>query len=234
MILLRLFWEFFKTGLFAVGGGLATIPFLQDMAARTGWFTADQIADMLAVSECTPGAIGINMATYAGFRTAGVPGAVCATLGLITPSIIVIVIIAGILKKYQDNKYVQALFYGLRPASSGLIGAACIGVAAVSLFDLGALGAAAGAGVSDALQVLIGGTAGAAGSAAGSSITTEQILSCIRLKAVILAAVIWILMNIGKHGRFKENALLKTLSGIHPFFFLAASAVIGILFNFAA
>ena len=125
MILIQLFYEFFKAGLFAVGGGLATLPFLQDISAKTGWFTLDQLADMIAISECTPGPIGVNMATYVGFSTAGVPGALAATLGLIAPSIIVILIIAGFLKRFQDNRYVQAAFYGLRPASTGLIGAAC-------------------------------------------------------------------------------------------------------------
>ena len=92
MIYLRLFYEFFKTGLFAIGGGLATLPFLSDMADRTGWFTHAQLADMLAVSESTPGPIGVNMATYVGFTTGGVGGALVATLGLVAPSIIVILI----------------------------------------------------------------------------------------------------------------------------------------------
>jgi chromate transporter len=133
MILLRLFWEFFKTGLFAVGGGLATLPFLYDMSARTGWFTTEEIADLLAVSESTPGAIGINMSTYAGVHTFGVIGGIIATLGLICPSIIVIIIISNVLKKFQDSKLVQKIFYGLRPASLGLIGAAGLGVAKIAL-----------------------------------------------------------------------------------------------------
>ena len=128
MLYLQLFWEFFKTGLFAVGGGLATLPFLQDMAERTGWFTHAQLADMLAVSESTPGPIGINMATYVGFTVAGIPGAVIATIGEVTPSIIVILIVAAMLTKFRNSKYVENAFYGLRPASSGLIGAACAGV----------------------------------------------------------------------------------------------------------
>ena len=90
MIYLRLFYEFFKTGLFAIGGGLATLPFLSDMADRTGWFTQAQLADMLAVSESTPGPVGVNMATYVGFETGGILGAVVATLGLVAPSVIVI------------------------------------------------------------------------------------------------------------------------------------------------
>ena len=124
MIFLRLFWEFFKTGLFAVGGGMATLPFLYDMSDRTGWFTHSQLADMVAVSESTPGPIGINMATYVGFVAGGVPGAIVATLGLVTPSIIVILIIAAFLQAFRDNKYVNGAFYGLRPASAALIAAA--------------------------------------------------------------------------------------------------------------
>lgn len=130
-ILIRLFYEFFKTGLFAIGGGMATLPFLYNMSDKTGWFTYGQLADMVAISESTPGPIGVNMATYVGFTTAGVPGAVIATLGLITPSIIIILMIAGFLKAFKDNKYVQSAFYGLRPASTGLIAAAGLTVAAM-------------------------------------------------------------------------------------------------------
>ena len=111
--MIQLFIEFFKTGLFAVGGGLATLPFLQDMAVRTGWFTTAQLADMVAVSESTPGPIGVNMATYVGFTVAGVPGALVATLGLITPSIIIILIIAAFLQAFRNNRFVNAAFYGL-------------------------------------------------------------------------------------------------------------------------
>ena len=128
MLYLQLFWEFFKTGLFAVGGGLATLPFLQDMADRTGWFTHAQLADMLAVSESTPGPIGVNMATYVGFTTGGVGGALVATIGLVTPSVIVILIVAAFLKAFRDSKWVNAAFYGLRPASTALVAAAGISV----------------------------------------------------------------------------------------------------------
>ncbi len=135
MIFLQLFYEFFKTGLFAVGGGLATLPFLNDMADRTGWFTRAQLADMLAVSESTPGPIGVNMATYVGFITAGLPGALVATLGLVAPSIIVILIIAAFLKAFRDNRFVDAAFYGLRPASTAMVAAAGLGVVVLSLLD---------------------------------------------------------------------------------------------------
>ena len=137
MILLRLFYEFFKVGLFAVGGGLATIPFLEEMAGVTGWFTSTDLTMMLAVSESTPGPIGVNMATYVGFQTAGIPGAAIATLGLITPSVIVILIISAFLQKFRRSKTVDAVFYGLRPASTGLISAAGLKVALVVLIAAG-------------------------------------------------------------------------------------------------
>ncbi|MBQ3381263.1 MAG: chromate transporter [Oscillospiraceae bacterium] len=141
MILLRLFWEFFKTGLFAVGGGMATLPFLYDMSARTGWFTQARLADMIAVSESTPGPIGVNMATYVGFETAGIPGAVVATLGLICPSIIIILLIARVLKQFRESKTVDAVFYGLRPCSIALIAAAGLLVARVTFLNQDALAA---------------------------------------------------------------------------------------------
>ena len=142
MIFLQLFWEFFKTGLFAVGGGMATIPFLYNIADKTAWFTHNDLANMIAISESTPGPIGVNMATYVGFITgmdvAGVPtailGAVTATLGLVTPCIIVILLICMILKSFRNNKYVDSAFYGLRPASTGLITAAGLTVAMGNLF----------------------------------------------------------------------------------------------------
>ena len=127
-IYLQLYWEFFKTGLFAIGGGMATLPFLEDIGASTGWYTYSDLMNMLAVSESTPGPIGINKATYVGYLVGGLPGAVIATLGEVTPSIIVILLIAVLLKNFQDNQYVNWAFYGLRPASTGLIGGACVAV----------------------------------------------------------------------------------------------------------
>lgn len=140
ILYLRLFWEFFKTGLFAVGGGLATLPFLYEMAGKTGWFTTVQLADMIAVSESTPGPIGVNMATYVGFMTGGVPGAVTATLGLITPSIIIILFVARVLHQFRRNFYVDAAFYGLRPCSVGLIAAAGLLVVKIAIFDFDLFG----------------------------------------------------------------------------------------------
>ena len=135
MIYLRLFFEFFKTGLFAVGGGMATLPFLYDISTRTGWFTHEMLADMIAVSESTPGPIGVNMATYVGYVTAGIPGAVTATLGLVTPSVVIILLIARALRAFRENPLVEAGFYGLRPCSVGLIAAAGLLVVKLALFN---------------------------------------------------------------------------------------------------
>ena len=133
MMLLRLFYEFFKVGLFAIGGGMATFPFLTDLAAKTGWYTQAQLVDMVAIAESTPGPIGVNTATYVGFTVAGIPGALTATIGLIPPSVIIILIIARVLARFRDSKLVQNVFYGLRPASTGLIAAAGFSVVLLAL-----------------------------------------------------------------------------------------------------
>ena len=121
MMLLGLFWEFFKIGLFAVGGGMATIPFLYDLSDRTGWFTYTQLADMIAISESTPGPIGVNMSTYVGYEMSGVLGSISTTLGFVAPSIIIIVIVSIFLQKFRDNRYVESPFYGLRPLSVAIV-----------------------------------------------------------------------------------------------------------------
>ena len=121
MQLLQMMWEFFKTGLFAVGGGLATLPFLQDIGVRTGWYTNEDLANMVAVSESTPGPIGVNMATYVGFTTAGIPGGIIATFGLFCPALIVTVAIARFLSQFSDRPVVKTVFTYLRPAVIGLI-----------------------------------------------------------------------------------------------------------------
>jgi len=130
MIFLKLFFEFFKTGLFSIGGGLATLPFLFKMAEKYGWFTANELTAMIAVAESTPGPIGVNVATYAGFKTAGILGGITATLSLVLPSLIVILIIAGFLDKFRSNKIVDSVFFGLRPAVVGLIS-----VSVMTLFE---------------------------------------------------------------------------------------------------
>ena len=168
MIYLRLFWEFFKVGLFSVGGGLATLPFLYSLGAKTGWFSTADVANMLAVSESTPGPIGVNMATYVGFDCGGVLGGVVATLGLVTPSMIVIVLIAMALQAFRTNKYVDAAFYTLHPASTGLIAAAGWSVFALVLVNLDAYRA------------------------------SYQLADLLQWKNLLLFAVIWVLTNLVK------------------------------------
>jgi len=165
MILLRLFLEFFYVGLFIFGGGLAAIPFLQQMSEKTGWFTIQQLMDMIAISEATPGPISVNIATFAGYVVAGVPGGIVATLGLIAPSIIIASIVARLLSRFRENTYVDSAFYGLRPASLGLIAAAGLTVLQFSLLDR-------------ALWE-----------------QTGEILDLINIKAFVLAVLLFFLMN---------------------------------------
>lgn len=192
MVYLQLFFEFFKAGLFAIGGGMATLPFLYDISDKTGWYTYGQLADMVAISESTPGPIGVNMATYVGFTSAGVPGSVIATIGLITPSIIIILIIAGFLKAFKDNKYVQNAFYGLRPASTGLIAAAGLSVFLLVMYHREAYEA------------------------------SGNILDLINIPNIVLLLLLYYF-----------TARCKKTKGLHPVAFIAASAVIGIVFRFA-
>ena len=187
MIYLQLFFEFFKAGLFAIGGGLATIPFLTDIGSRTGWFSAGDLANMIAISESTPGPMGVNMATYVGFQTGGVPGSIIATLGLVCPSILVILIIAGFLKKFRSDRRVDGVFYGIRPASTALITAALVEVCAIALVNTGAAF----------------GTAG-----------------FFHWKAILLAAAVFVCLQAGP------------LKKLHPVAFIAASAALGIIFQF--
>ena len=192
MILLQLFWEFFKIGLFSVGGGMATLPFLYDLSDKMGWYTYAQLADMVAVSESTPGPVGINMATYVGYTVGGFGGAVLATLGVLVPGTVIVLIIAGMLAKFRGNRYVEAAFYGLRPASTGLIAAAGVSVIGVALLNT-------------ALYE-----------------ETGRLLDLVSVKAVILAVVLWVLTNV-----------VKPTKKLHPVVFIAASAVVGIVFSFA-
>lgn len=167
-MILRLFWEFFKVGLFSLGGGLATLPFLYSMGEATGWFTAGDVANMLAVSESTPGPIGVNMATYVGFELMGLPGTLIATLGLVTPSFLVILVIAAALRSFRDNRYVDAAFYTLRPTSVGLIAAAGWGIFTLVLTDRAAFAA------------------------------SGSVFSLFRWGNLVLFAVIWVLTNLVK------------------------------------
>lgn len=194
MIYLRLFFEFFKTGLFAVGGGMATVPFLYDMADKTGWFTYDKLADMIAVSESTPGPIGVNMATYVGFTSAGIPGALVATLGLVTPSVIIILIIAKFLAGFSDNKYVKAAFYTIRPASTALIAAAGVLVLQISLLNTEAFGQGGG------------------------------VLSLFDFKSIALAVIVFVLTNFVKPAKKLHPVVFIALSAVAGIVFNFAGA----------
>ncbi len=130
---LVLCWEFFKIGLFSIGGGLATLPFLYRLVDKYHWFTTDAISDMIAISESTPGPMGVNMATYTGFQFGGVLGSVIATFGLVLPSVIIIIWVSKFLNKFRSNKHVDEVFYTLRPAVTGLIAAAGFSVILVAL-----------------------------------------------------------------------------------------------------
>lgn len=196
MIYLQLFFEFFKAGLFAIGGGLATIPFLTDIGQRTGWFTSGELANMIAISESTPGPMGVNMATYVGFHTGGIPGGVIATLGLVCPSILVILVIAGFLKKFRESRGVDAVFYGIRPASTALIAAALVEVCSIALMFH---------------------------TTAGPEMSPGRVVPRTELfywPAIILAAVVFLCLQV------------KPLKKLHPIVFIAASAVIGAVFQF--
>lgn len=136
MTYLLLFVEFFKTGLFSVGGGLATLPFLYEMADKYPWFDRPILADMIAISESTPGPIGVNMATYAGYQAGGILGGIIATIALVLPSLIIIIIIAKFLNKFNENNYVKSAFYGLRPAVTALIAVAGFEVFKISILTI--------------------------------------------------------------------------------------------------
>jgi chromate transporter len=139
MIFLILFAEFFKIGLFAIGGGLATLPFLYKLAEKYDWITAELIPDMVAVAQSTPGAIGVNIAVYSGFTCAGIGGGAIAALGLVTPSIIIIVIIARMFQAFKESAVVRSVFSGLRPAAAGLLSAACFAAIKRSLYNSAAV-----------------------------------------------------------------------------------------------
>ena len=133
MIYLSLIIEFFKIGLFSIGGGMATLPFLMDLTSKYDWFSSSELANMVAISESTPGPVGINMATYAGYNAAGIPGALIATLSLTAPAIIIITLIAKFLDNFSENKIVKSVFYGIRPTVAALIGYAVFELAKIAL-----------------------------------------------------------------------------------------------------
>ncbi len=194
LLLVELFGRFFFVGLFSVGGGLATLPFLTSMGEATGWFTQMDISNMVAISESTPGPLGINMATYIGYQVLdeygmgfGALGSVVASIGLTMPALVTILIIMKVLEKFRSSKYVEYTFYGLRAASVGLITSACLGVAKIAYYN--------------------------------SELMTEtgNFFMAVDYKSIILSILVFIGVT-----KFKK---------IHPIAFIAASAVVGIIFK---
>lgn len=139
-VIWQLFFEFFKIGLFAIGGGPATIPFLMELAKSRPWFDIQELTNMIAISESTPGPVGLNMATYAGFSTIGIFGGLISTLGLVLPSIVIIEIIAKFMEGFSDNRYVKAAFAGIKPVVVALIAVAEMNLFSVSLFSISETG----------------------------------------------------------------------------------------------
>lgn len=136
MILLKLFWCFFKIGLFTFGGGYAMIPLIQDIVIQNDWMTMEQIVDFIAVSETTPGPLAINMATYTGYEVAGIMGAFMCTLGVTIPSFTVILLVAKAYKKFESSRTVKGAMKGIKPAVVGLIATASLSIAG-NVFHIG-------------------------------------------------------------------------------------------------
>ncbi len=199
MILCKLFWEFCKTGLFAIGGGMATVPFLREIADKTGWFTAGQLADMIAVSESTPGPLGVNMATYVGYTVGstqlgspwmGIVGAVVATLGLIFPSIVIVLCISFFLKRFRTSTLVDAALYGLRPASVALISAAGVEIVLFAILRVDSIYQIGAAQLSWKSVLL------AAGVYAGTNLI-PKLKKLHPIWFILLAAVVGVLLKMG-------------------------------------
>jgi chromate transporter len=207
MNLLWLFLEFFKIGICAFGGGLATIPFLEELSQTRGWFTLDQLADMIAISESTPGAIGINMSTHVGYIVGttsfggnffmGLVGGIVATLGFVTPSIIVILIICQFLKKFSESKVVKWAFYGLRAASFGLICNAAYSILKISIINIDSFDKVSKENFWPSLG--------------------DAMLNFFDYKCLILAGIMAFLIF-----KFKK----------HPIIYIVIAAIIGIIFKF--
>lgn len=194
MIYLRLFYEFFIAGLFAVGGGMATVPFLADMGVKTGWFTQSMLADMIAVSESTPGPIGVNMATYVGYTVAGIPGGIVATLGLVSPSFLIIMIVSAFLRAFRNNRYVERVFYSMRPASTAMIAAAGFTVLLLSVFNVEAYR------------------------------TSGVLAELFSIKAIVLFVLIWLFTNVVKATKKLHPVVFIAFSAVIGILFKFAGA----------
>ena len=140
MIFLQLMYEFIKIGFFSFGGGYATLPFLYHISANYGWFTSKQLSDMIAISSITPGPVGVNVATFSGFVTSGIVGAFVATFSVVLPSFIIVIIVSKLLKKFRENKHVQAGIYALKPAGCGLLAAVAVKIFSDNVHGMWLLG----------------------------------------------------------------------------------------------
>ena len=139
MIYLQLALEFFKIGLFSFGGGYATIPFLYHISQEFNWYTFEELTQMTAVASITPGPVGINVATYAGLKTSGILGALTATISEMIPSLVLVLIVSKLLKKFSDNFYVKALIETLKPISCALLTSVAIGLLKPEIQDIKAM-----------------------------------------------------------------------------------------------
>ena len=137
MILLELFWTFFKIGAFTFGGGYAMLPLIQAEVTAKGWISEESIVNFVAVSESTPGPFAVNMATYVGSEMGGVLGAACATLGVVLPSFIIILIVAKCFEQFKNSKVIRGCMSGLKPAVIGLIATAVLSIAATVFIPSG-------------------------------------------------------------------------------------------------
>lgn len=139
MIYFQLAFEFFKIGLFSFGGGYATIPFLYHISQEFQWYSLDELTQMVAVASITPGPVGINVATYAGLKTAGILGSLTATISEMLPSLFLVLIVAKLLKKFSDNFYVKSIIVTLKPISCALLTSVALGILKPEIHDVKAM-----------------------------------------------------------------------------------------------
>lgn len=141
MIFWQLFFTFFKIGLFTIGGGYAMLALIQQEIVRHGWMTPQEFVDVVGIAEVTPGPIAINSATFVGFRTGGIPGALLASIAVVLPSLICVSIVTRMWERYKSARVVQNMFAGIRPAVAGLVAAAAVLIALATFrYVEGALG----------------------------------------------------------------------------------------------
>lgn len=199
-------WEFFTTGLFSVGGGLATLPFLTQMSKDyPDWFSLSELADMVAVAESTPGPIGVNMSTYVGYKVFGLFGGFTSTLFLVLPSFLVILFVSSVWEKYKEAESVKKIFSALRAAAIGLIISAGAGVFVSAVFPE---------------FTTAGLTLEALADFPNTAENFKFLIASLDIKPLILFAVVMVATQ------------TKKLKDLHPIFFILVSAVVGIIFSF--